>query len=228
MTTDFFRGKALAIAGLLSALFLISGFFYARILGGAQVIDLAQNFYFLVSEEEHVAVSAQSIYLSGGAGYIITRGREEYAVLACYQKEADARTVRDNLAIRQISTEILKESSGHLYLKSRSEKENAEKIKGFFSTLYSCTTFLGDVAIKAEKGEYSQRKLKETLQEVNKVLSCLARENKCLSEEFFLYTTKASEKLNEMNRGVVYAKDIRYVQIYLSDCFLSLASRFSL
>lgn len=229
MRTDFFRRGALALVGIFSALAVFSGIFYARVLLNMQILELTRTFYFLVSDDESVAVSAQSVYLSGGAGYLMSRDGQEYAVLACYFTSTEARIVRDNLASRRIAASVLEESGGRLYLKSNSEKRNAERLAGCFNTLSDCIRLLYDLSVKAEKGEYTQQKLKFVLRETGGVLSCLAKENDGgLFAKLSVCAAKASEKLSEIYRSTVYAKDIRYVQVYLSDSYLSLASDFSL
>ena len=229
MKTDFFRRKTLALAGVLSAATVLSGIFYAHALTRAIVADVSETFYFLVSEEENVPASAWDAYLGGGAGYVMSRGKTEYAVLSCYFTERDAKTVKDNLAAKKISAAVLAESGGKLYLKKNSEKRNAEKLAGCFNTMNSCIHLLYDIGTRAETGEYTQQKLKRALEEVKGVLSCLSRENRGgVFTEISVCGAKAAEKLSEISRGVVYAKDIRYAQVYLSDCYLSLASKFSL
>lgn len=228
MKADFFRKKILMLAGTLSVAAVLYGILYARVLTKTQVVDLTQTFYFLVSEEENTTVAAESISLGGGAGYVLTRGNTDYAVLSCYFTERDAKTVRDNLAAKKIPAAVLAESGGKLYLKKNSEKRNAETIAGGFNTMNSCIRLLYEIGTKADTGEYSQQKLKRALEEVRKVFSCLAIENRGVFAELSDCSAKATEKLSEISRGVVYAKNIRYVQVYLSDCYLSLASKFSL
>lgn len=229
MKADFFRKKILMLAGTLSVAAVLFSVFYARVLTKTQVVDLTQSFYFLVSEEENATAAAETISLSGGAGYVLTRGDADYAVLSCYFTERDAKTVKDNLAAKKIPAAVLAESGGKLYLKKNSEKRNAEKLAGCFNTMNSCIHLLYDIGTRAETGEYTQQKLKRALEEVKGVLSCLSRENRGgVFTEISVCGAKAAEKLSEISRGVVYAKDIRYVQVYLSDCYLSLASKFSL
>lgn len=72
------------LAGTLSVAAVLFSVFYARVLTKTQVVDLTQSFYFLVSEEENATAAAETISLSGGAGYVLTRGDADYAVLSCY------------------------------------------------------------------------------------------------------------------------------------------------
>lgn len=229
MKTDFFRRKGFLLAGILSVSAVLSGVFYARTLTEMQVVDLTQTFYFLVSEEENATVSSQSIYLSGGAGYVLKRGGENYAVFSCYFTPTDAKIVRDNLAAKKISASVLTESGGCLYLKKNSEKRNAKKLKGCFNTLNESIRLLYDIAAKAETGEYTQQKLKSLLSETSGVLFCLSKENPDgMFTDISVCASNAAQRLSEISRSTVYAKDIRYVQIYLSDCYLLLSSDFSL
>lgn len=107
----------------------------------------------------------------------MSRGRTNYAVYSCYFTETDAKTVRNNLNDKDIPSSVIEESVSVLYLKKRSEKQNAEKLSGCFSTLSSCIHLLYDIANKAETGEYTQQTLRRTLSSVGGVLSCLAEEN---------------------------------------------------
>ena len=182
-----------------------------------------------MSEEENVPASAWDAYLGGGAGYVMSRGKTEYAVLSCYFNETDARTVKNNLGNKKISASVLEESGGMLYFKKRSEKQNAEKIAGCFRTMGSCIRLLYDIANSAETGEYTQQALKRSLSAVRGVLSRLAEENRGgVFTEISACASQSALKLSEIVRGTVYAKDIRYLQISLSDSYLTLAEEFSI
>ena len=229
MKTGFFRKKAFILAGILSIATVISGFFYAHALIGAVKVNVGESFYFLISEEENVAASAEEVYLDGGAGYVMSRGRTNYAVYSCYFTETDAKTVRNNLNDKDIPASVIEESVSVLYLKKRSEKQNAEKLSGCFSTLSSCIHLLYDMANKAEAGEYTQQTLRRTLSSVGGVLSCLAEENSGgIFTDISACAAQASLMSEEIIRGTIYAKDIRYLQVYLCDSYLLLASEFSI
>ncbi len=229
MKTDFFRRQIFALAGVLSAAVVLSGVFYAHALTKTQVVDLTRTFYFLVSEEENAPASAENIYLDGGAGYVMSRGKTDYAVISCYFNETDAKTVKNNLDRKKIASSVIAESGGKLYLKKRSEKLRAEQLAGCFRTLDSCISLLYDIANGAERGTYTQQALKRSLSAVKGVLSCLSEENRGgIFTDISVCAAKASEKIGEFSRGIIYAKDVRYVQVYLSDSYLRLASDFSL
>ena len=116
-----------------------------------------------------------------------------------------------------------------LYFKKRSEKQNAEKIAGCFRTMGSCIRHLYDIANSAETGEYTQQALKRSLSAVRGVLSRLAEENRGgVFTEISACASQSALKLSEIVRGTVYAKDIRYLQISLSDSYLTLAEEFSI
>lgn len=229
MKSSFFRRKAFLLAGFLSVVCVLSGVLYSRVLLRAEVVDCSQSFYFLVSEEENVAAAAHSIALDGGAGYIMRRSGREYAVLACYFTEPAARAVQNTLSVRDISSRILEESGGTLYLTTNSEKRNAEKLKGCFHTLGDCISLLYDLATAAETGGYTQQELKRLLADVGGVLSRLSEENR---EGIFTgisaCAATASAKVAQIRRDIVYSKDIRYIQVWLSDQYLRLAEDFSI
>ncbi len=229
MKSSFFRRKAFLLAGFLSFVCILSGVLYSRVLLRAEVVDCSQSFYFLVSEEENVAATAHSIALDGGAGYIMRRSGREYAVLACYFTEPAARAVQNTLSVRDISSRILEESGGTLYLTTNSEKRNAEKLKGCFHTLGDCISLLYDLATAAETGGYTQQELKRLLADVGGVLSRLSEENR---EGIFTgisaCAATASAKVAQIRRDIVYSKDIRYIQVWLSDQYLRLAEDFSI
>ena len=61
------------------------------------------------------------------------------------------------------------------------------------------------------------------------VLSRLAEENRGgVFTEISACASQSALKLSEIVRGTVYAKDIRYLQISLSDSYLTLAEEFSI
>ena len=209
MKSGFFRRKAFLLAGFLSFVCVLSGVLYSRVLLRAEVVDCSQSFYFLVSEEENVAAAAHS--------------------MACYFTEPAARAVQNTLSVRDISSRILEESGGTLYLTTNSEKRNAEKLKGCFHTLGDCISLLYDLATAAETGGYTQQELKRLLADVGGVLSRLSEENR---EGIFTgisaCAATASAKVAQIRRDIVYSKDIRYIQVWLSDQYLRLAEDFSI
>lgn len=85
------------------------------------------------------------------------------------------------------------------------------------------------MANKAETGEYTQQTLRRTLSSVGGVLSCLAEENSGgIFTDISACAAQASLMSEEIIRGTIYAKDIRYLQVYLCDSYLLLASEFSI
>lgn len=228
MRSGFFRRNAFLLTGFLSAVCVFSGVFYSRVLLRAEVVDCSRSFYFLVSEEENAAAAAQSVALDGGAGYVMRRFGNEYAVMACYFTEPAARAVQHTLSVREIPSRILEESGGTLYLTTNSEKRNAEKLKGCFHTLGDCVSLLYDLATAAETGGYTQQELKRILADVGGVLSRLSEENR---EGIFTgisaCAATASAEIARIRRDIVYAKDLRYIQVWLSDQYLLLAEDFS-
>lgn len=229
MKTDFFRRKTLALAGVLSAATVLSGIFYAHALTRAIVADVSETFYFLVSEEENVPASAWDAYLGGGGGYVMSRGKTEYAVLSCYFNETDARTVKNNLGNKKISAAVLEESGGMLYFKKRSEKQNAEKIAGCFRTMGSCIRLLYDIANSAETGEYTQQAAQAfAFGRERRSFPSRGREPRRRLYGDFRLRLPVRFELSEIVRGIVYAKDIRYLQVSLSDSYLTLAEEFSI
>lgn len=229
MKSISFRRKAFLLAGTLSAMCVLGGVFYARALTRMQVVDCAQTFWFLVSEEENVAAAAQSVSLHGGAGYVMRRKGEEYAVLACYFSQSAARAVGDNLEAKNLAVSVREESGGTLYLKKNSEKRSAEGLRGCFDTLSSCIRLLYDLSAAADTGGYTQQELRRLLADVGGVLSRLAEENRDgVFTDISACASAASAEIMRLRQDVVYARDIRYIQVWLSDSYLRLADEFSL
>ena len=133
MKTVFFRKKAFILAGILSIATVISGIFYAHALIGAVEVNVGESFYFLISEEENVAASAEEVYLDGGAGYVMSRGRTNYAVYSCYFTETDAKTVRNNLNDKDIPASVIEESvSVSVFEKTFGKTECRKTFRVFF------------------------------------------------------------------------------------------------
>ena len=76
MKTDFFRKKAFILAGILSIATVLSGIFYAHALTRTVEVNIGESFYFLISEEDNVAASAEEVYLGGGEGYVMSRAAQ--------------------------------------------------------------------------------------------------------------------------------------------------------
>lgn len=226
MKTSF--RKFSLFAGILSVLFVAGGLLCAGAVKTACVVDCSRTFYFLVSEEMGADAAAEAGALGGGAGYVMEREGREYAVLSCYFSLSDAQSVQDRLSDADVAVAVRAEEGGKLYLTGFSEKKNAERLKGCFSTLGSCIRILYELSAAADEG-MPQETLKDILGDVGGVLSRLAKENPDgIFSDLSACAASASEEIGRMSEGIVFAKDLRYMQVRLSDDYLRLADKFSL
>lgn len=202
-------------------------FHYAYLLSHAQSVAVYKTYRYLVSTEEHVQASASCAYLYGGAGYVLERGRA-YAVYACYTEETQALTAQKNLREKKIETDVYCDEVKTLYLKSKTEKAQAKKIRGTIASLDGCVRFLGELASKAEKGEYTQSELKDGLFLTATLLDGLAKNNGKLFKNIANRCRSSANELRKLGADVVLCKDVRFEQIRLLDEMICFCKQFSL
>lgn len=227
MMKEFFRKKALGLAGVFSAFAVFSGLAYAGVLANSVFVDVGQNFYFLVSEEENVSAAALNVYFNGGAGYVMEYGGRDLAVIACYLSETDALSVQKKLKVSGVPTSLERAKGGTLCLKTRREKREESQIVGSFTVFRDCIRLLSEIVGMAESGA-TQQTLRSVLGDTKLVLSSLAAARSGATAELSLAAESGVERTEEILSGTIYAKDIACLQIFLCDSYLGATEKFSL
>jgi hypothetical protein len=182
-----------------------------------------KTFYFLAEEAgESVSVFAQSVYNSGGAGYPYEADGKSYSVLAAYNALEEAQTVADTMAAKGRETTVLPVTVGTFYFTTRALAAEAEETEGVVTTVLQCADVLYSAANKLETGEYAQTEGRACIEGISLALNGLREEGS--AGELLVC---GREKCAEIASGVVYAKDLRYLQIELIGGIIDLQKIYS-
>lgn len=195
---------------LFVALFWWYGRDYAR-------VSLDTTYYFLVRDCEDTTASAVSgqVYLSGGAGYLLEVGAESTVVLACYFQETDAEYVQAVMTEKGVETRVLALTAKDFTLNGNAAAEQS-RIASNAQTADTCARILYDTANGLERTDVSQEEARSALRGVVRSLKGLQTENTAS-----LYTAwnaalyQAAKRGTELSEGILFAKDLRYLQVEL-------------
>lgn len=225
-----FRKKLAAVAvalflfiGMSSGLILfvaIGGQGYAR-------VSFGKEYYFLVKDCEETTVTAVSgdIYSAGGAGYFLEG--DNAVAIACYFKESSAQSVQKNLGEKGTETRLVVKSPSDLVLRGR-KSGYKEQIEANLETVDHFAHILYDTANGLERSELSQKEAKAALDGVVSSLKGLITENE--GEIFLLWNNalkEAERRGAELADGLLFSKDLRYVQTMLCDKTVNLVNYFA-
>ena len=229
MSAFLLKWKRIAgmVAGVLSVTFTFSAFFYAKTIEGASAVGTERNFYFLVAEGGSVEVSTQTIGLQGGAGYSLLYEDGVYAAYSVYFSEDESKVAQGSVEKTGEHAEIVVVTSKPLYLKTEKQKKHATTISGAFESLYGCMQVLHGEIARLERGA-TQESSKRILQTLSRQFSFLAKEYEKTIAGYKKACKNAEERLLEVTKGVVYAKDLRYILCELSVAYANLSKNFSL
>ncbi len=201
--------------GACIAAFVWSGRAYAE-------VALSQEYYFLVRACEDSTASAVvgDAYLSGGAGFLTPSGKE--VVLACYYTESDASFVCETMRGKGVEASVLHLSAEKFSLGGRDAAERS-RVEANAATADSCARILFDAANGLERAELSQEGARAAVRGVGKSLRGLADGNAgALYSLWNAELYRAERRARELAEGVIFPRDLRYLQVQL--CFSILRS----
>ncbi len=208
----FFCALALFIALLLVLLAVFSCHAQA-----VAVISYGKEYYFLArrcARETSAAVAGDS-YLAGGAGYLYEEGGESYAVLAGYYSASDAEFVGSLLKGRGVDVTILTLSCKEFEL-SLGHGMGKNHVVSNLSTAESCARMCFDAANGLEQNSLTQEEARAATNGIAASLSGLAEGN--AAEGFGLWNVllrRTARRARELATGILFAKDLRYLQVTL-------------
>lgn len=182
-----------------------------------ETVAADKTYYFLVKNCEDTAASAVAgqVYLSGGAGYILEQDGESAVVLSCYFTERDALRVCGSLEEKGIEARVLTLSAQTFYLRGEKAAERG-RVEDNMETVEACARVLYQAANELERGESSQEQARAAVRSAAISLGGLAAGN-----EGALYLTwnaalmRAERRGKELCEGILFAKDLRYLQTEL-------------
>lgn len=209
--------RTLAFVSVFAAFFFLFAFTvwwngraYAR-------VSLSHTYYLLVracEEETAVSVSTQ-VYLAGGAGYLIETGGKNCVVLSGYKKERDAQFVQRVMEQKDVVTQIIAAECGDFVL-AGGDAAYAERIKENAATLDSNIWLLYDIANGLERSEISQETARAGVRGVVSSVGGLRQNNEGgIFDRWNSVLLAAERKGREIASGIIFAKDVRYLQVQL-------------
>ncbi len=221
------------LAAILVAFFLFIGMTAGLVLfvaiggEGYARVSFQRNYYFLVKdcEETTVTVVSGDIYSAGGAGYFLEG--DNAVAIACYFKESSAESVRKSLEEKGTETRLVVRSPEDLVLRGSKSAYKAQ-IEGNLETVDGFAHILYDTANGLERSELSQKEAKAALSGVVSSLRGLIAGNE--GEVFALWNAglkEAERKGSELVGGLLFAKDLRYLQTMLCDKAINLTNYFA-
>lgn len=224
VTKKNYRVKIGLYLGMGGVLFLFLCSYIGAIAARSKKFTVDKTFYFLAEEAgESVAVFAQSVYNGGGAGYPYEAEGKYYSVLAAYNDLQAVQSVAETMEAKGKETSILTVTVGTFYFTTRTLIEEAEKTEGVVTTILQCADVLYAAANRLERGEYGQAEGRACVAGISAALGGIEGMLE-QAEELLLV---AREKCDEIETGVVYAKDLRYLQIELIGGIAALQKYFS-
>lgn len=222
------KGVKVVLVCLFSLCAVVGALVVGAALGGRGYlrVDIDNEYYFLVKDCEETSVSAVAgdIYLSGGAGYYLEG--ENSVAIACYFKAASAESVKANLGDKGGDVRVFVRKTAPLTLKGKAVSAR-DRIVANAETADSLARLLYDTANGLEQAKLSQTEARSALVGAVSSLGGLIAENG--EGVFSLWNTALKEAQRrgvELIEGLLFQKDIRYLQTLLCDRIVNIAEYF--
>ena len=194
----------------------------------SKTVSLSQEYFLVVREcvSATAAAVAGEVYLSGGAGYLYETGGKSLVVLACYFSETAAESVCRTLSEKGTEASVLCVSPQEIVVRG-SDAENAPLVEANALTADSCIRLLYRTANGLERTECSQEEARAALRGVAAALSGLCDSNgEGMFREWNAALRSAERKAKEIAEGLIFAKDVRYLQVQLCLAVVSASDYF--
>ncbi len=224
---SFFKRKAWGLTALATCACFVWFCFYAFSLTRVEKRTLQTNFYYLVSSSTHLEASTHQAVLSGGAGYLLSHGGQEYVAFAVYFNEDDGLVAQRSLTERRTESVLLQKSVSTLYFKTSREKSLADLYISALKTGYACMELLNAEIARLEKGA-TQESSKRVLSELERVTAFLSQTYEREFPSFSAVCAGVSNELQILLADTVYANDLRYLLCDWSLEYIDLCNGFSL
>ncbi len=221
MSTKIFK-KLAGLACAFAIGVVAFGVFYGGYLSRAKEVEKQKSFYFLLSGDSRVEVSAEFIKLEGGAGYLLEEPDGRYVALAVYLTEEEGLAVQESL---QEPTVLCRKGVSTLYFKGK-EKKNTSLYLNALRTLEGYISVLSECINRLEKGG--------TQESCKRLLAILQRQFAYAEGEYEEYPAFSqacgewSGRLKGLCEETVYAQELRYLLCGQVEKYLQLCEEFSL
>ncbi len=190
-------------------------------------VRFPQKYFFLVKDCEEASVSAVAgdVYLSGGAGYYLER--EGAVAVACYFKKTNAESVMHNLESKGTQTRVSAHAPKDFVLRGKKTAGRVRILKNA-ETVDSCARLLYDTANGLERFQINQSEARAAVRGVVSAIRGLREGN--TSGLYSLWNTvliEAERRGTEIADGLLFQKDLRYLQVFLCDRVVNISDYFS-
>lgn len=186
-------------------------------------VELGQEYFFLVRDCDSLTagVVAGDSYLAGGAGYLLEK--ENVVVLACYYKKTDAEFVEGTMSAKGVEVRVLSREAEDFTLTGKRASERA-RAEANAKTVDEVSHILYDTANGLERSSVTQEGARAAVTGALQSLNGLATDNgEGVYALWNVELRRAARRARELSTGILFSKDLRYLQIEL--CFLVLNMR---
>lgn len=190
-------------------------------------IVFEKSYYFLIKDTEEATATAVAgdVYSAGGAGYFLEG--ENAVAIACYFKQSSAESVKKDLQENGTETRLVVKTPASLTLRGSKSAYKAQ-IQSNLTTVDNFAHVLYETANGLERGELSQREARAALEGVVSSLKGLIEKNDVRIFTLWNLALKEGErKGTELCKGLLFSRDLRYLQTLLCDKAVNLANYFS-
>ncbi len=227
MSTVFSFKKAVNyLMGALLLCVYVGCLLFSFQLSKAKRLDVANTFYFLVSNSTHIQASTYETESIGGAGYLLETKEREYATFSVYLSKDKAEQAKAALSERHVPTEMVSVSVGTIWLKTKREKKNAKVYQSAFELLDNFLQVLDGQIVRLTVGE-TQESVKRVLEILKKQVAYTEKEYEKNFPDFSKLCNRAVKSLEKTLDGIVYAKDLRYLLCELCVGYVQMVGNFS-
>lgn len=179
--------------------------------------DLSYSFVLRSCSKEVSAAVVKEVYRAGGAGY----ATEDGVIVACYFETSEAERAASMLRERGTEAEVKTRSVPAFVLEGRN-REEGEAVLSTLSAADSCARVLFDVANGLERMTVGQEEARAAVRGVGMSLRALSKEGPSL---WGGEMTSVARDTDDVAAGILFAKDVRLLQVRLCLAVLS-AKRF--
>lgn len=211
------------VAAFAAVSFCLFSFSYAAFINGAVKIGAQKNFYYLTTNAESVEVGVLDVTKNGGAGYVLDENGGEIA-LAVYFNSMDAENVFASNLSNYRRLKVCLRKGNALYVKKRSDKKRAKKIKADFEAARRHIAMLDEILVGLENGE-TQEAVKRNLGAMRESFQTLEVSS---IEELRPLFACGRQGVSELGSGIVTASELRYLLCELSVLYTRASGAFAL
>ena len=225
MSAVFFRKRIVKIVALALLVCMLA---LACICARRKTVEIqtSKDFYFLVDTSSHVEASTHGVQYVGGAGYLLEKDGGACVAYSVYVKEENALRAKETLLQDAKSVEAVKMTGGNMKIR-RKDRHKANALQGAMESLYGNICLLEAEIARLEDGA--------TQQSSARILAILERNFEYLATHYAdvynAYAKRCLESariLDEMQKEIIYAKDLRYLQCELCVAYGELTANYPL